>query len=361
MQIFADVLWKVLVKWRLLNTPYQLQSRVIHLPLDSVQNYLVHLCSLVLFHSRLFNSLEDFGFHHFLLGSIPESCKLHCPEVFYISGKFSILYKEHFFSVVGWTAPMLSYSQHQFQQTKCSQPLLKWGCFLMKTPLCFLWMVVLLNLVTTFFRSCHYIFFLSVLGVCNSHGPVDGSAFLLLGIANICIWNICTLFSYYDCSCWLFYHFWCPSTRVSLNYVTVSLLLCTEQLFSANGYFWTGSPQSPFCCPFIFFSPSHSCAGTAALTSVFLSYFFQLPFFHMKPTSPFHPAFLILRAVETLFSVCREMFYFVLQIEPSTEGLLRQSLFLQLDFLPSTACCLLLLFVYSSAAGSPSISYLSPL
>lgn len=104
-------------------------------------------------------------------------------------------------------------------------------------------------------RSCPYIFFLSIPGVCNSHGPVNGFAFLLLSIANICVWNICTLFSYYDCSCWLFYHFWCPSTRASLNYVTVSLLLCTEQLFSAVGYFWTGSPQSSFCCPFNFFLP----------------------------------------------------------------------------------------------------------
>lgn len=121
-----------------------------------------------------------------------------------------------------------------------------------------------------------------------------------------------------------------------------------------------GAPKSPFLLSLPFFSPSHSCSGTATLTSVFLSYFFQLPFFHMKPTS-FHPAFLILRAVETLFSVYRQMFYFVLQIDPCTEGLLRQNLFLPLDFLPSMACCLLFLFVYTSAASSPSISYLSPL
>lgn len=141
---------------------------------------------------------------------------------------------------------MLSHSQHLFQQTKCSQPLLKWCHFLMKTPLWFLCAVVLLDLVTKFF--------LSFLGVCNAQVPVNGFAFLLLGFANICIWNICTLLSYYDCSCWLFYHFWCTSTRASLNYVPVSLLLCTKQLFSAIGYFWTGSPQSPFCCPFNFFS-----------------------------------------------------------------------------------------------------------
>lgn len=125
--------------------------------------------------------------------------------------------------------------------------------------------------------------------------------------------------------------------------------------------FLNREPPIFFLLSLQFFSPSHNCTGTAALNSVFLSYFFQLPFFHMKPTSPFHPAFLILRAVETLFSVCREMFCFVLQIDPCTEGLLRQSLFLPLDFLPSMACCLLFLSVYSSAAGSPSISYLSPL
>lgn len=90
------------MKWRLLNIPYQLYCRVIHLPLESVQNCLVHLRSLVLFHSGLFNSPKDFGFHHFLLGSIPESCKLHCPEVFHISGKFSIFCSEHFFQQSGW-------------------------------------------------------------------------------------------------------------------------------------------------------------------------------------------------------------------------------------------------------------------
>lgn len=61
--------------------------------------------------------LKIFGFHHFLLGSIPESCKLHCPEVFYISGKFSILHGEHFYFLFFFFSGWLSCSHAQPQST----------------------------------------------------------------------------------------------------------------------------------------------------------------------------------------------------------------------------------------------------
>jgi len=64
----------------------------------------------------LFNFPKEFGFHHFLLGSIPEACKFNCPEVFQISRKVSIFfYRQSFFFLsfslqAGWSAPMLSQS-----------------------------------------------------------------------------------------------------------------------------------------------------------------------------------------------------------------------------------------------------------
>lgn len=107
-------------------------------------------------------------------------------------------------------------------------------------------------------RSCHYIFSLfswclQCSGTCqwlclSSPGLCQHLHLKYLHTSQL-LWLFC----------WLFYRFWCTSTRASLNYVPVSLLLCTKQLFSAIGYFWTGSPQSPFCCPFNFCSLPRLC------------------------------------------------------------------------------------------------------
>lgn len=105
------------MKWRLLNTPHQLQGRVIHLPLEPAQNYLAHLCSLVLFHSRLFNSLEDFWLSSFpvrkysrvLQVTLPRSL-LYFRKIFHPLGR-AFLFFILFFS--GW----LSCSHAQPQST----------------------------------------------------------------------------------------------------------------------------------------------------------------------------------------------------------------------------------------------------
>lgn len=244
-----------------------------------MQNCHVNLCSLVLFHSGLFNSRKDFGFHHFLLGSIPESCKLHCPEVFHISGKFSIFHRKHIFfsNQAGWTAPMLSHSQHQLQQTNYSQPLLKWCHFLMKTPLHFLWMVVLQDVVNKF--SLFLMFATTRQWLCLS-SPRHCQH---LHFKHLHIFQSKQVSNHFSSLC-LLYHFWYRSTKASVNYFSS----VSEQ----------GGPNLLPTVPSTFF-PSHNCTGTAVLVSVFLSYFYQLPFSYMNPITSFCPVFLIFRAAGT--------------------------------------------------------------
>lgn len=66
---------------------------------------------------------------------------------------------------------MLSHSQHQFQQNKCSQPLLNFSVFISNED-------TLLFPLNDSARSCHY--FVAVCSWCSKHSWVcDGFAFLL--------------------------------------------------------------------------------------------------------------------------------------------------------------------------------------
>lgn len=97
--------------------------------------------------------------------------------------------------------------------------------------------------------------------------------------------------SNYLSSLCLLYHFWYRSTKASVNYLsTVSLLICREHLFSAAGIFEQGAPN---LLPTVrsTFSPAHNCTGMAVLVSMFLSYFYQLPFSYMNPITSFVQSF----------------------------------------------------------------------
>lgn len=97
--------------------------------------------------------------------------------------------------------------------------------------------------------------------------------------------------SNYLSSLCLLYHFWHRSTKASVNYLSaVSLLLCREHLFSAAGISEQGAPNLLPTVPSTF-SPSHNCTGMAFLVSIFLSYFYQLPFSYINPITSFVQSF----------------------------------------------------------------------
>lgn len=149
-----------------------------------------------------------------------------------------------------------------------------WGHFLMKTPLCFLWMVVLLDLVTTFFSS---LFLVSVT-------PID------LLMALLFFWALLTsafeIFAHFspimivpvDSSIisgaqvpglhWIMWLFPCCSAQSSYS---------LQQDISEQG------APNLFCCPFNFFLPPTTALELPPSILCFLAIFSSCHFSTWNP------------------------------------------------------------------------------